>query len=93
MDPMMPMQAAAQLPLNTDDIIGAMPRQGTLQGNPPAASAGMVGLPSPDAPSEPPFSVEMQPDGSSIYLTKTDPPIVIGVNKPPKLPPALNPQQ
>lgn len=93
MDAQMPMQAAAQLPLNTDEIIGAMPqrRSAAPDAMPPAAQ-GLVGLPQPGAPEEPPFDVQLQPDGSSIYLTKTDPPIVIGVNKPPKLPPGLAPK-
>lgn len=50
-----------------------------------------MGFPAPSASAEPPYDVELQADGSSIYYTKTEPRIVIGVNQPPKLPAALQP--
>lgn len=90
----MPMGQAAMAPLQQDSIMGALSSQPETmpvpEGAPlPQQSAGLMGMPSPDAPSEPPYDVKLQADGSSVYLTKTDPPVVIGINKPPKLPPAL----
>lgn len=93
----MPMGQAAMPALNTDSIMSALSSQPQQQSMPagaavPQQAAGLMGMPSPDAPSEPPYDVKLQPDGSSIYFTKTDPPVVIGVNKPPKLPAALQGQ-
>lgn len=48
-----------------------------------------MGFPAPDAPAQPPYDVELQPDGSAIFKSKTEPPVVIGIAKAPKLPPAL----
>lgn len=53
-------------------------------------------MPPPSAPSAPPYSVELQPDGSSIYFVPSpdgDPmkKVVLQVNKAPKLPPAFQP--
>ena len=91
----MPMGQAAMKPLNMGGLMGRMPMTRPATTPPPAAAAGMMGgamgLPSPSAPPEPPFEVKMQADGSSVYLTKTDPQIVIGINPPPKLPKALQP--
>jgi len=93
-DTQMPMGMAAQMPINTDDILGNVPQQRSAPEASPEAAEGLMqgpggevaGMPSPGAPNEPPFDVQLQPDGSSIYVTKTQPPIVIGVNRPPKIP-------
>lgn len=100
-DPSMPMARAAALPLDTSTLLGAIPMKRPLTGAPPPAAAGLmqapqvpgappagpIGFPPPGAPDEPPYTVVMQDDGSSIYKTPSG--IVIGVNKAPKLPPAL----
>lgn len=97
MTPEMPMGQAAQLPLDTSSILGALPSKSPAAGAPPPAAAGMMGqagamsFPEPGAPAEPPFDVRLQPDGSSVYVTKTQPEIVIGINPAPKLPKALQP--
>ena len=94
----MPMGQSAQLPLDTSELMGHIPTQSQAQTPPPPTAAGMMGdqggamgFPAPGAPAEPQFDVKLQPDGSSIYVTKTNPQIVIGVNRPPKLPKALQP--
>jgi hypothetical protein len=94
----MPMGQAAQPPLNTASVMPPMP-PGPVQspgvGAPPPAEAGMMGgaggFPAPGAPNEPPYDVKLQADGSGVFVSKTDPPIVIGVVPPPKLPKALQP--
>lgn len=100
MDPtesQMPMGQQALPALDASQILAGMPTKATAQTAPPPASAGMMqapsgapaGMPPQGSPSEPPYDVQLQPDGSSIYITKTQPPVVIGVNRPPKVPPAL----
>lgn len=95
--PQMPMGQSAKLPLSAADLLPADAFKSAPSSTPPAASGLMAGpggtpigsMPSPEMPSEPPFEVVLQADGSSIYQTKTNPPVVIGVNKPPKLPAAM----
>jgi len=74
-----------------DQAAPAMPPQGM-----PAAPMGNP-FPAPDAPSAPPYQVELQDDGSSVYSlppqTPGGKPIIIGINPPPKLPKALQPKQ
>lgn len=88
--PGMPMASATRLPLSPADMLPP-PRVAKPPVTPPTA-AGQLGVPPMGAPAPvgPPAGVEvkMQPDGSSIYVhagTGT----VLGVNKPVKLPPAL----
>lgn len=52
----------------------------------PAMGGGGPMLPPAGAPTDLPYDVEIQPDGSSIYVSKTEPKIVLGINKAPKLP-------
>lgn len=94
----MPMGQSAQLPITAADLLP--PTASPAITPPPPQAQGMVagpggtplaGFPSPDAPAEPPYLVELQADGSSVYKTKTNPSVVIGVNKAPKLPPAMQP--
>ena len=96
--PLMPMGQAAQAPLQTGELMqppAADPTQSPGAGAPPPAAAGMMGgaggMNPPGAPAEPPYDVKLQPDGSSIYVSKTQPPVVLAVNPPPKLPKALAP--
>jgi hypothetical protein len=108
-DSQMPMGQAAIPPLDLQDIIGAEPApagdvmaapsappaaQGMMDmGQPPAMGGGGPMLPEPEAGADLPFSVEMQPDGSSIDYSKTEPRVVIAVNKAPKLPTWMEPQE
>lgn len=83
-------------PLDPSAIMGANPSPMGGEGAPPAPMpppempmTGMGGemmMPPPEAGAELPYDVVIQPDGSSIYQTKTEPPIVIGLNKAPKMP-------
>jgi hypothetical protein len=87
----MPMGQSAKPPMDAASVVAPVPAAppqaaGVMQ----SPQGGAMGFPAPSAPTEPPFVVELQPDGSSIYKSKTEPPIVLGVNKPPKLPKALN---
>ena len=62
---------------------------------PGGAPASMPAFPPPGAPMKPPYEVVMQADGSSVYQVPPPmpgmPPVVIAVNKAPKVPPALQP--
>jgi hypothetical protein len=56
----------------------------------PDTMQGRSAFNAPGAPTEPPYQVTMQPDGSSVYHVMTaGGPVIIGVNKAPKVPPAL----
>lgn len=63
-------------------------------GAPPMAAA--PAITTPMGPPKPPWTVELQDDGSSIYqyppLYPGGKPVTIGVNKPPKLSPAMQPK-
>jgi len=98
----MPLAQTASLPLNMSDILAQMPiKKPMAQEAPvPGPAAGVQQMaPPPDAADpgaapQPPYTVRLQPDGSSVYEITTGlppgaPPIIIGVNKPPNLPPAL----
>lgn len=98
--PAMPMGAAAKLPLTAADLMPSMRAPAPAGAAPPPQSAGMIagpggtplgGFPGPSAPAEPPYNITMQPDGSAIWTSKTDPPVVIGVIPAPKIPPSLQP--
>lgn len=107
MDPtttQMPMGSAAKLPLTAADLIPALKRPAAGAAPVPPAAAGLMAgpngtpmgsqaspFPSPDAPPEAPYDVQKQPDGSAIWLSKTQPPVVIGVIPAPKLPVSLQP--
>lgn len=96
----MPLSNAGKLPLDLSSIIGpisrpagpasAAPQQaaGAMQ-LPNTGMGGAAPLPAQGSPAEPPYNVEMQADGTSIYKTPSG--IVLGVNRAPKLPPSLNP--
>lgn len=96
----MPMSAGtSQLPIDSTSLIAGTPQRAPAMTPPPRAAAGMMtgpagapagAFPPPGSPSQPPWQVTMQPDGSSIYKVDTaGGPIVIGVNPAPKLPKAL----
>lgn len=97
--PQMPMGQAAKMPVSAADLasLSAAPMPASSA---PAGASGLIagpsgtplggGIPAPSAPVEPPYEVVLQADGSSVYQTKTTPPVVIGVNRPPKLPPSLS---
>lgn len=96
----MPMASAAKLPLSAADLLPALSAPAPASATPPPQAAAMMagpggtplgGFPSPDAPMDHPYDVTMQPDGSAIWMSKTDPPVVIGVVPAPKLPPSLQP--
>lgn len=78
---------APSLPMPPVGAAPAMPMPPT--GAPPAA-------PAPMAPAPPPWQVALQDDGSSVYqmppLVPGGKPIVLGVNKPPKLSAAMQPK-
>ena len=87
-------------PLDVADIMGGgMPMEGgPVAGGPMGGEMPMSGMggepmtPPPDPNGENlPFNVRLQPDGSSVIETKTNPPIVIAVNQPPKLPKWMSP--
>lgn len=99
-DPQMPMGSAARLPLTAADMMP--PISAPAGGPPPPQAAGAMagpggtplgGFPDPNAPTEAPYNIEMQSDGSAIWKTKTDPSIVIGVVPAPKLPPSMQPKK
>jgi hypothetical protein len=92
------MATASKLPLNIAELAPNLRVPGVTP--PPRQAAGMMAgpggtplgtFPSPTAPAEPPYTVDMQADGSAIFKSRTEPPVVIGVAKAPKLPPALQP--
>jgi len=98
----MPMAASTRLPLDQSQILAAMPMPG--RGAPPPTAMGAMpmggapgGMQSPAAPpqpAEPPFETHVQPDGSILSVITKGlppgmPPIIIGVHKSPKIPPAL----
>lgn len=97
--PAMPMGSAVKLPLNTAELMPPISAPGI--GAPPPQAAGQIAgpsgtplggsLPPPEAPKEPPYTVEMQPDGSAVWKSKTNPPVVIGVVPAPKIPASLQP--
>lgn len=94
----MPMgMAAGKMPASAADILPPIAPPPGVAMPAPAGPGGTVapgmpaGMPPVGAPAEPPYTTQMQPDGSAIWLSKTDPPIVIGVIPAPKLPPALQP--
>lgn len=99
--PRMPMGAAAQLPLTAADLAPSITAPPPPMAQPPPQAAGLMagpggtplggGLPDPGAPAEAPYDIEMQPDGSAIWKSKTTPSVVIGVVPAPKLPPSLQP--
>lgn len=65
---------------------------------PPAAPAPQTGMPGmmppPSAPAQPPYTVSLQPDGSSKYSIQTPGgEVVLGINPAPKLPKAFQVQQ
>jgi len=99
----MPMQSAV-LPLPSQspalpDFKGSaggspLPLPPTSYHQQQAAPSGQSPFPSPDAPATPPWNVELQGDGSSVYTIPgpDGKPIVIGINPVPKLPKALQAQ-
>lgn len=96
----MPMGTAARLPIDATDLIPPIKGAAPAGAPPPPAAAGMMAgpggtpigaFPDPTAPATPPYEVVMQPDGSSIYQTKTTPPVVIAVNPAPKIPISMQP--
>jgi len=98
--PQMPMGAAAKLPLSAEDLMPAMTAPAT--GAPPQQAAGLMAgpggtplgsMPSTDAPTEPPYDITMQPDGSAVWMSRTDPPVAIAVVPAPKIPASLQPPQ
>lgn len=72
---------------------------GTPSGMPPAPGA--QPMPQLGQPQQPPYSVRLQPDGSSLYYTPSPDgnaanDVILGLNPPPKVPKALQkpaPQQ
>lgn len=100
--PSMPMTSSMRQPLDLGPSALPLRASAPAGQTPPPAAAGMIGggapmnsLPSPSAPATPPWNVILQDDGSSIYqIPSPQPggkPVVIGVNKSPKLPAALQP--
>lgn len=98
-EPGMPMGSAARLPLNAAQLMPSI-RGIPAAGAPPAPAAGLmapggspIGFPAPGAPEKPPFEVEMQPNGTSVYYVpgSNGQKIILGVNPPPKMPKALQP--
>lgn len=96
----MPMANSARLPIDATDLIPPIKAPAPAGAMPPPAAAGMMAgpggtpigaFPPAGAPAEPPYTVTMQSDGSAIWHSKTDPPIVIGVVPAPKLPPSMQP--
>jgi len=93
------MGSAAKLPLSAADIMPAM--SVPAQGAPPLPAQGLMAgpggtplgssMPPPNAPADPPYTGEMQPDGSAIWKSKTEPPVIIVVVPAPKLPVSLQP--
>lgn len=65
----------------------SMPPTGPAMG----AAGGPPGMPAPNAPAAPPYTVRLQPDGSSVYSLQTpNGEVVLGVNPPPKVPKAFS---
>jgi len=107
--PAMPFATAADKYSTPADLSPPMPAGGMAPPPPAALAAGappppaampmgstLPAMPAPSAPAGPPWSVALQPDGSSKYFIPSpdgDPAkeIVLGVNPPPKLPKALAP--
>lgn len=101
-DPSMPFgKLASQAAGSPANLLPPMPSGGAAPPPPamPMPSAAMpVGplpmMPPPTAPAAPPYSVELQSDGSSRYVIKSPDgnqanDIVLAVNPPPKVPKAL----
>lgn len=106
--PSMPFAAAADKYSAPANLTPPMPAGGMAPPPPAALAAGappppaampmgstLPTMPEPAAPAGPPWSVALQPDGSSKYFIPSpdgDPAkeIVLGVNPPPKLPKAFN---
>lgn len=53
-----------------------------------------VNFPAPTAPQKPPWDVQLQDDGSSVYTIPgpNGKPVVLAVNKAPRLPHAMQPK-
>ncbi len=95
------MGQSAQLPLTAADLLPP-----TIAPAPPGAAvppqaAGMMAGPGgtplgtpagPQAPQDPPWDVQRQPDGSALFLSRTNPPVVIGLAPAPKLPVSMQPK-
>lgn len=105
--PMMPMGAAAQMPLSAADLMGPIRAPAPPSAALPPQAAGMMagpggtplGTPSPMSgqPGQPgspsdKYDIQMQADGSGLWVSKTTPPVIIGVIPAPKLPQSLQPK-
>lgn len=104
---LMPMTQAARLPIASAPQPPTPLPLPPMPGGPPASSGplplpsmapqgGPLPLPA-SAPipqvQKPPYAVELQDDGTSVYTISgpNGKPVIIGLNKPPKLPAALQP--
>lgn len=98
--PQMPMGSAARLPLTASDLMPAIRGPAPAGATPPPQAAGLMagpggtplgGFPSPSDPADAPYDIVKQPDGSAVWMSKTDPPFAIAVVPAPKLPVSLQP--
>lgn len=97
------MGTAARMPLSAADLMGPIRAPAPPSAVAPPQAAGMMagpggtplGTPSPMAgprSAADMYDFQKQPDGSGLWVSKTNPPIVIAVVPAPKLPQSLQPK-